>query len=609
MNARILILVLLTSVSSALKITTLTNSTAIYEPLSTIVPIVSDWRLWTHVNIKEFYAEFKTIRSAIEDFERLCAMGSPGRVTENCKSRTEILKMRQNEILTINTYLQSALSTSKSRRRRALVGVVGQLSRQLFGTLTEDDAKFFDQQILKLERNELNMSATINQQISFLNNLYKLNNDSGNSVTSQIRTFQSKIANLDGDLNQIAVHGNETAVAERLNELFTMGLYSVSAYHDRQEMLYSILIDPGHSLSPNLLNPAFLMDQLGKIVPKLPQGLALPLKLTPSNIFKFYHVFSVQISTRNDRIIFDIRLPLVSSENFNLYKVTAIPRHIESDSYAITELEGEYLAMSSNMDHFFLPTKQELSRCQRIEQLLLCKSGEKTHKAAEDFCLIQLFGLNGKTGACRERFMKINHELWVQLVKTNSWLYVVPKTTRLVVKCKTTEIHHLNGVGTLEISEECSAKTERTTLTAYRSIIANSNLTFAVPLEKFNLSDSLKAILVHLPNQPGTHLTIEDLRRNGLTMPELTKISLLHTDRFQFRTAIWVLGSLASVLAISCGVLCLLRKFWSPSQKIINPRQIEIDMGLTPFPPPPSPICPTPKRYLSHPIFSKPMGY
>jgi hypothetical protein len=69
-----------------------------------------------------------------------------------------------------------------------------------------------------------NMSSTINQQISFLNNLYKLKNDSGNSVTSQIRTFQKKIARFDGDLNQNAVHGNETAIAERLNELFIMGV-------------------------------------------------------------------------------------------------------------------------------------------------------------------------------------------------------------------------------------------------------------------------------------------------------------------------------------------------------------------------------------------------
>jgi Baculovirus F protein len=610
MNTSLKFLLTLASVAAGYELSTLTNSTAVYEPLTTLLPVVSEWRLWTHVDLREFYTEYKTIQTAVDDFERLCALGSPGKVSENCQSRTEILKVRKGEILTINTYLKSALMTSKSRKRRALIGVVGQLSRQLFGTLTEDDAKFFDEQILKLERNEVNMSSTINQQISFLNNLYKLNNDSGNSVTSQIRTFQKKIARFDGDLNQIAVHGNETAIAERLNELFIMGVYSISAYHARQEMLYSILIDPGHSLSPTLINPVYLMKELKAVISKLPPGLALPFEVNPSNVFKFYHIFSVQVATRNERIVFDIRVPLVATETFDLYKITAVPRHVDGDSYAVAELEGEYLAMSSDMENFFLPTKHDLAKCQRLEKLLLCKSGEKTHKTAEGFCVIQLLGPHGKTGVCREKFVKIYNELWVPLVKSNTWLYVAPKSTRLVIHCKTTAVNYLRGVGTLELDDDCFARTDRTTLTAYRSIEETSNLTFSVLLEKFNLTENLKAALVHLPDQPETHLSLEEITKNGLTLPELTEISLLHTERFKFRTTLWALGSLASILAIGCAVLCLLQRFYMLTKGKDQPLQIEMDWGLThlPPPPPPSPICDKP-IFQPHPIFSKPSGY
>jgi hypothetical protein len=43
-------------------------------------------------------------------------------------------------------------------------------------------------------------------------------------------------------------------------------------------------------------------------------------------------------------------------------------------------------------------------------------------------------------------------------------------------------VKYLHGFGTLELDDDCFAKTDRTTLTAYRSIEESTNVTFSVLL-------------------------------------------------------------------------------------------------------------------------------
>jgi hypothetical protein len=60
----------------------------------------------------------------------------------------------------------------------------------------------------------------VNKQITFLNSLYKLNNDSNSSLKNHLTNFQKQIDTLEKDLNTIDVLGNETITRQRLKKNF-----------------------------------------------------------------------------------------------------------------------------------------------------------------------------------------------------------------------------------------------------------------------------------------------------------------------------------------------------------------------------------------------------
>jgi Baculovirus F protein len=143
------ILTILTVHVNSYTITKLNTETAIYENLGSLKQISSEWRILTHVNITDLYRETKTIKSCVLDYEALCK----NKLWENqfCKINLEILKSKLVEIQKMNEYLQLSL-TDKQRSKRSLFNAVGELSKTLFGTLTEDDAKFFNVQMEKFQK-------------------------------------------------------------------------------------------------------------------------------------------------------------------------------------------------------------------------------------------------------------------------------------------------------------------------------------------------------------------------------------------------------------------------------------------------------------------------
>jgi hypothetical protein len=99
----------------------------------------------------------------------------------------------------------------------------------------------------------------------------------------------------------------------------------MNRYHNLQEKLYSTIINPGHALNPDLINPDFLLTELRKIRLQLPNDLTLPFDDSKINIFKFYHLMTVTLASRGSHIIFEINLPLISINSLDLYQITGIP--------------------------------------------------------------------------------------------------------------------------------------------------------------------------------------------------------------------------------------------------------------------------------------------
>jgi hypothetical protein len=109
----------------------------------------------------------------------------------------------------------------------------------------------------------------------------------------------------------------------------------MNRYHSRQEKLYSTLINPGHTLSPELIDPELLLNELKKIRLQLPNDLTLHFPETKKKIFKFYHLMTVTFISRGSHVIFEIGMPLISIYPLDLYQVTGIPVKMKNNTYSV----------------------------------------------------------------------------------------------------------------------------------------------------------------------------------------------------------------------------------------------------------------------------------
>jgi hypothetical protein len=640
------VLVLLTcmlALSQAFNLTDLSNQTAIYEKISTVRTISSTWKIWTHVNTKEFYADTKSMKASLDDYQKLCNAKSLEGKLGTCEINMEILRAKLNEIFIINSFLQNSLSVESRRKKRSWFGAVGQISKHLFGTLTEEDATFFDSQVNKLEKNEQSISDSVNKQITFLNSLYKLNNDSNSSLKSHLSKFQDQIDNLDQDLNTIAVHGNETLIRQRLSEIFILGLHAMNEYHTRQEKLYSTLINPGHVLSPNLLDPEILLNELRKIRLSLPIDLSLPFEDTKANIFKFYHLMTVTLASHGSHIVFEISLPLLSHMTYDLFQVTGIPSKTKNNTYSIPSLEANFLAIDKTRENYFSPTPQEIALCTSITNILFCQNHKKALNTNSNSCLLQLFFNIGHSNACHEKYFKISKEKWIQLATPNSWLYVLPDLTKVTFLCNQTETMYLQGSGKVSATDDCRIKTDHTILYPHAFFKSENSHTFHISGNRINLTESGENMLDFIPQLTHEKNHDPEYSKFAYSMPELRKISLLKIQRYPHGNVIIGLSATAMFLILCALVIFICLKCRKNPQKTENPLELKettrepnpkISKKVT-FPsptlecpnfPPPTPLInethqaffignPTPSNPPSplscptthpHPIFSRP---
>jgi len=574
------------------KTQTLSNETAIYEKIADLRIVVSNWKLITHLNLRDLSSEIVDLGRTVTDFEKLCGLQG---LNPNlaCTQQQRILKSKLNEITHIGNFLTFSLDSSSSRRKRALLGVVGQLSRQLFGTLTEEDGKFLDEQVRKLERNKMNVTATINQQITVLSNLYKINNETSEAIKRHWDAYQNKMTQFVGDLNSLARSGNETVVRLRLDEIFSLGLYALTSYQNRQSSLYAVLVDPDHELSPDLINPILLLNELQKLQNIIPKDVTLPLTPMPRNIFHFYHLLKVKISPHKGRLFLEVNIPLIHEIPFEIFHVTAVPQPVNPYTYSIPELENALLAVSTDQDSFFLPEEKEISSCPMVDGIKYCQINKPVYRGDHGLCVRKLFRLRKTAKICKEKFLKITTESWIRLLDPNRWLYVLPEPTRVTFSSekgsKSTEIQ---GVGLVSGDQKSLIKTDKIIILPSTTGESEFRMEFSALPNDYVPPENIQNTFLHLTPVNVTLTDPKDFQRFSVTLPELSRIHLEKTERLNMKSRSWSWVLSIAVTTGSAILGCVL--IWSVClglqicicRRMKSPKQIMQKVENLPPPPP-----------------------
>lgn len=186
--------------------------------------------------------------------------------------------------------------------------------------------------------------------------------------------------------------------------------------------------------------------------------------------------------------MFEIRLPLVDQQTFELLKIFGVPTNKNGTLVAIHP-QTEYLAINLHRDEYIPLSSGDIRNCiQPSSDIFICDNNHaifsKGSMAAS--CEVDLFR-HKPTNRCKLNTYK-EPIIWQQLHHKNQWIYATTNETDVSIVCGTKIIQYtLQGSGIINLEPSCTLKTSEVTLRGHYN--ASSFIQASYPrFPKFNLT-------------------------------------------------------------------------------------------------------------------------
>lgn len=320
-------------------------------------------------------------------------------------------------------------------------------------------------------------------------------------VASQLSFVSSTLsAARNGSVNVMRLFQLRTTV----QDIISYQMLMLNRFSSKQKQYMNIMPRVGekNSQTPNLLPSDTLISELNKIRNIVSEkGLDLPMKLTSENLFFLYQISSSEIVRLNDQIFVILQVPLISKysgNHFSLLKVTSSLYNIEDNLYSFVVPNHEFIAIDAYKEHYTTLTLEDLNNCHEINNnaSIICKQTSpvmSTSTSSECEISILLkgdFPMDQATN-CNSRYIRNNAEIFIKVLKPNSWLVTMPKSTKIRYICEgeTTQELFIQINGLLTIDPNCKFATNNVLMTGHNffpknKIYAHPNFNFSKKFEE-----------------------------------------------------------------------------------------------------------------------------
>ena len=138
-----------------------------YENKGVSVLYNVEWRTVVYVNLNKIDNQTLTLRQYLHHVEILCQM-SVIRNWTGCAHFGNDARERLNQLTKTDSLLKEITGheAGGKRKEREVFNFIGELGKILFGTMDDDDAKFYNEQIKLYEQNSEDMDTLLKQQLS-----------------------------------------------------------------------------------------------------------------------------------------------------------------------------------------------------------------------------------------------------------------------------------------------------------------------------------------------------------------------------------------------------------------------------------------------------------
>jgi hypothetical protein len=430
-------------------------------------------------------------------------------------------------------YLTENNQNSNHRSKRGVLNFVGEISKILFGTMTQADAKNYNQHITELEKEQREFLHLSNDQMTII----KTTITSVNSTLQKVNQNEKVLKEGFNKLLNYSTHKfNELEEEIRnvniINEQFRL----IQRGIDESQHSFEILIDAfvhaeQGTLQPQLITTEKIKQFLGN--QKLPSGLDYPNLPFP----ELQKIITPHTYAYKQYFVYILEIPLLSPTEYHLYKLLPFPVAVKEKeaTYSYTDFNKEFIFSDPLRQHFVKMSSNELSGCfQPNEFMFICREEIPIYNYVPELdCESTL--LHPSTtkipNVCEYRFFKLLKTFWIPLHRSNQWLFTTPSTETFTVLCpQEATTLKLRDKGKLTLKSSCKGYSSYVTLYAVSTLSTNMTcdyapsapITFDCCFENLD-NVKLEELPLHIP-LVNIMSSIDDLRLAGIKTEEMQQI-------------------------------------------------------------------------------------
>lgn len=503
----------LISPSMQSNVTALNDNQGLYfDNICNLQHIRDEWKLIVYYNMTTYWEALSDVTSYVTHLKDLST--EIGNVDEQYKNIASQMEHEISEIEHYNTLLQY----HNSRHKRGLINGIGYVANSLFGVLDERFAKQYEKDIIHITQNENHLQRLIKNQTSIVEAEYNILQRHENIITKQFGFIKEHLTNITSRIN-----GIENTI--RKNFYLTSSSLAAYATLSNIRRIQQTLIDTITDLSqgrvdPYLLSPEQLQDQINVISGQLYGDLTLPID--NENVKDIYKLSRIATRVYKNYLIMEIKIPIVSSDIFELDRVISIPQKRLDHMYEFIPI-SPYIAFNLQKDSVLFLSENDLSSCINAgENKLICSINNPTYNIniKQSICDINIASdANTKRLLCKSVVSTCDNK-WIKLRRLNVWLYSCCEECNVRIFCTAgMEVKTLNGNGIIDISHGCTLKTDVINIHSHNNFINQMNVEPSIKMPEIS-------ILNHIINSS-----------NQINLPQLG-LDDIHPLYHQLRTQI-----------------------------------------------------------------------
>lgn len=422
------------------------------------------WKIVAFTNITNYVMELNRIIEYEVQIESLCEV-IKNHSTRSCALVPEQLKLIIADIRSMEQLLPNAIKGK--RQKRGLFNFVGEINSFLFGTLARSDGLYFNEQIDRLSKNQIQQHDLIKKQTSIIKSSIEVQKEMVKNQESQAILVQEKFNKLSSSLKIMLTRINEEFIViqqtQALDELMTYVILLATRCKDRFQLLSQSLIAKHEE--PNFaafLQPKMLYRELQNINNLKNAETSLPIELDMNSIIQYYKMGSPKIGVVDGMLLLKLEIPLIERNSFDVIKITPVPVKIENDLFSILVPNHEMVALSEDKKKYAIISEGELDHCEVIPSKgYACPNLPVFNSELNPICEVAIVkrDIQG-IDKCDLKVLRIKTEFWMSLHSKFSWVFAVNKKTNAFITDRSGKRFQIDITNSGMVILEAGAKLE-----------------------------------------------------------------------------------------------------------------------------------------------------